>query len=103
MVIFLETAELRAKNRQDITMNFWRGNVDRILAGNDFPVLDHKGSASRRQMEDHAREAYLQFDARRKRFDAEQADQQDQTELRELESTAQAIKHRKKKGAGDAE
>jgi len=31
VVIFLETAELRAKNRYDITMKFWHENVDRIL------------------------------------------------------------------------
>ena len=28
VVVFLETAELRAKNRQDITMDFWRENID---------------------------------------------------------------------------
>ena len=96
VVIFLETAELRAKNRQDIRMDFWRGNIERILASNDFVLLDHKGSLSRQQMENHTREVYEQFDARRKRFDAEQADQQDQAELKELESTAQTLKQRKK-------
>ncbi len=32
VVIFLETAELRAKSRQEIRMDFWRKNVDKILA-----------------------------------------------------------------------
>lgn len=40
--VFLETAELRAKNRQDITMSFWRENIDKILLLNDKPVLDNK-------------------------------------------------------------
>jgi len=31
VVIFLESAELRAKNRMDITIDFWRENVDKIL------------------------------------------------------------------------
>lgn len=31
VVVFLETAELRAKNRQDITTDFWRENVDKII------------------------------------------------------------------------
>ena len=97
VVIFLETAELRAKNRQDLRVDFWRGNVDRILASNDFDLLDHKGSLSHQQMEEHTREAYQQFDARRKQFDAKQADQQDQAELKELESTAQTLKQRMKK------
>ncbi len=35
VVIFLESAELRAKNRMDITMNFWRENVDKILEFQD--------------------------------------------------------------------
>ncbi len=35
VVVFLETAELRAKNRQDITMDFWRSNIDRIIEFND--------------------------------------------------------------------
>lgn len=103
VVIFLETAELRAKNRQDITMDFWRDNVDRILSSNDFAVLDHKGAASHRQMEDHAREMYMQFNARRQQFEAEQADLQDQAELKELESAAQAIEKRKKNGTSDDE
>jgi hypothetical protein len=30
VIIFLETAELRVKNRIDITMNFWKENVDSI-------------------------------------------------------------------------
>jgi hypothetical protein len=97
VVIFLETAELRAKNRQDLTMDFWRGNVQRILANNDFPVLDHKGSISHQQMEDHTREVYLQFDARRKQLDADRADQQDLDELKELESTAQTLKQRERR------
>jgi hypothetical protein len=35
VVVFLETAELRAKNRQQITMSFWHENVDRIIEFND--------------------------------------------------------------------
>lgn len=76
-------------------MDFWRDNVHRILTSNDFTVLDHKGSVSHQQMEDHAREAYLQFDTRRKQFDAEQAEQQDRAELKELEDTTETLKQRK--------
>ena len=31
VMVFLESAELRAKNRQDITMDFWRENIDKII------------------------------------------------------------------------
>ena len=97
VVIFLETAELRAKNRQDITMDFWRGNVDQILTGNDFALLEDKGSVSHKQMEDHTQETYRQFDARRKRLEAEEADRQDEVELKELEDAAEALRRREKK------
>jgi len=35
VTVFLETAELRAKNRQDITIEFWRENIDKIILLND--------------------------------------------------------------------
>ena len=41
VVIFLETAEFRAKNRKDLTMGFWRENVDKILVTNDQPLLSN--------------------------------------------------------------
>ena len=44
VVIFLESAELRAKNRMDITINFWRENVDKILDFQDKKILTHTGS-----------------------------------------------------------
>lgn len=51
VVIFLETAELRAKQRLDITMSFWKENVDRILEFNDKKVLTGKGSISNAEPE----------------------------------------------------
>ena len=50
VVIFLETAELRAKNRVDITMKFWKENVDRVLEFNDRAVLKGVGAISHKQM-----------------------------------------------------
>lgn len=46
VVVFLETAELRAKNRQDIRMDFWRENIDRIIEFNDKELLKGHGSIS---------------------------------------------------------
>jgi hypothetical protein len=42
VVIFLEQAELRVKQRQDLTLDFWRDNVDKMLAFNDRAVLKGK-------------------------------------------------------------
>ena len=51
VVVFLETAELRIKNRQDITIKFWQENIDRIIELNDKELLTHKGSISKIKME----------------------------------------------------
>lgn len=50
VTVFLETAELRAKNRRDITISFWRENVDKIIALNDKQLLNHGGSISNAEM-----------------------------------------------------
>ena len=86
VVIFLETAELRAKNRVDTTMDFWQENADRVIQSSDFSLLQDKGSISKKQMEELALVEYELFDTRRKSYDAELADKQDETELRQLES-----------------
>ncbi|MGA1871992.1 MAG: virulence RhuM family protein [bacterium] len=85
VVIFLETAELRAKNRQDITMNFWRESVDRILEFNDRQILKHKGQISNTEMEKMVRKVYAEFDKKRKAYDARLADEQDLEEMKKLE------------------
>ena len=85
VVVFLETAELRAKNRQDITMIFWKTNVDRIIEFNDKKVLDHKGKVSHSQMEKNVDAIYEKFNAERKQVEAQKADEQDLEELKQLE------------------
>jgi hypothetical protein len=85
VVIFLESAELRAKSRLDISMNFWRENVDRILEFQDKKILKNAGTISNAEMENKVKEIYEQFDNRRKQFDALRADQKDMEELKQLE------------------
>lgn len=85
VVIFLETAELRAKNRQDITMKFWRENVDKILELNEKTILRYKGKISNAEMEQIARKVYEKFDKKRKVYEAQLADKQDLEELEKLE------------------
>jgi hypothetical protein len=82
-VIFLETAELRVKERKDITLSFWRDNVDRLLQFNDKELLIHQGSISHQQMEEKVNDIYKQFDANRKIIEAHQADLDDLTSLEE--------------------
>lgn len=82
-VIFLETAELRVKERKDINLNFWRENVDRILQFNDKSILQNAGSISNVQMEEKVQQIYTEFDQKRKQFEAEQADLEDLKTLEE--------------------
>ena len=85
VVIFLETAELRAKNRQDLTIKFWQENVDKILEFNDKKILKHKGKISNAEMEQFVRKAYEKFDKKRKVYEAQLADKQDLEDLKEIE------------------
>ena len=87
VVIFLETAELRTKRREEIRMSFWRQNVDQIISSNGFPALTHTGKVSHTQMERATTALYLDYDQRRKQDEARQADAQDDAELKALEKT----------------
>lgn len=92
VTVFLETAELRAKNRQDITMAFWRENIDKIILLNDKAILQGKGKLSNEQMEKKVDALFATFDAYRKIAEAKQADEQDQEELKSLENKIKAKK-----------
>ncbi len=91
VVIFLETAELRAKDRVDINMSFWKENVDRILLSTDKKVLIGSGTISNAQMEEKTNAVYEQFDIKRKTYLATEADKQD------LEEIEKQLKTRKNK------
>ncbi len=85
VTVFLETAELRAKNRQEITTQFWRENIDKIIELNDRPLLNHKGNISHAQMKAQVSDIYQDFNNSRKQLAAKQADTQDLEALKQLE------------------
>jgi len=92
VVIFLEQAELRVKQRQQLTLDYWRNNVDRLLEFNDYPVLQGAGNRSSDQAKAHAHERYNLFDTQRRREDLAAADAED---LRMLEDLEKDMKGRK--------
>lgn len=94
VVIFLEQAELRVKKQKELTLDFWRNNVDKMLAFNDQPILDGAGSVSRENMERIARERYEVFDQQRRTAAAKAADAAD---LKEIEQLEQDLKYKGKK------
>ena len=86
VMIFLESAELRVKNRQDLTLGFWRNNVDALLEFNGFPVLADKGSRSHAQMERIAAQQYDLFNQARKQETQRLADAEDLQALAHLQA-----------------
>lgn len=91
VVIFLEQAELRVKQQKDLTLDYWRNNVDKMLAFNDRPVLEGAGSISRNQMEKVAYQRFEDFDQKRRIDEAAEADAAD---LQEIEQLEKAIKNK---------
>ena len=93
VVIFLETAELRAKKRKETRMSFWKENINQIISSNDFPLLPGAGSVSHKRMKNSTEKLYLDYDQQRKTDEALEADRVDEAELKALEDI---IKHRPK-------
>ncbi len=89
VVIFLEQAELRVKDRQPLTLDYWRGNVDKLLAFNDRPILQGVGSISHAAMKTIVHDRYEAFDAQRRADEAGQADAED---LRTLEAVEKKLR-----------
>lgn len=82
--IFLESAELRVKERKDLSLNFWRENVNSLLTFQGEKILVGNGKVTNLEMEEHVRKVYDQFDARRKSYEAKLADLEDLKLLEEL-------------------
>ena len=85
VVIFLEQAELRAKQKQDLTLDYWRSSVDRMLASNDQPLLSGPGAVSREDMKTIAENRYEEFDAKRRHNEALESDAEDLKAIESLE------------------
>lgn len=92
VTIFLESAELRAKMRKDITMHYWEENVDKLIADHDLPLLEDKGHCSNKQMESKVEEMYFEFDKRRKAYEAQEADREDEADMKMLEEAEKRVK-----------
>ena len=84
--LFLESAEIRVKSRQDLTLDFWRENVKSLLAYQGMDILEGNGSVSNQKMEEFVRGIYADFDARRKSYEAMIADEEDMKLLDDLEN-----------------
>ena len=86
VTVFLETAELRAKDEKDISISFWQENVDKIIEFNNKKLLGHKGNISSKKMTKKVSEIYEKFNDKRKKEEIILADKQDMKELESLEA-----------------
>lgn len=86
VMLFLESAELRVKDRKDLTLDFWRNNVDALLTFQGENVLVGSGHVSNEEMEAYVKEIYNRFNAKRKAIDAQLADEEDLKFLEDLEN-----------------
>ena len=83
--IFLTSAEERVKGRRDLTLDYWRKNIDNLLTFQDKEILQGKGSISNAEAEETVRSRYDIFNAKRKQLDAQDADAEDLKMLEDLE------------------
>lgn len=83
--IFLTSAEERVKGRRDLTLDYWRKNVDNLLTFQEKDILQGKGHISNEEMENMVRQVYTTFDAQRRKTNALQADAEDLKLLEDLE------------------
>ncbi|WP_037585204.1 RhuM family protein [Stenoxybacter acetivorans] len=60
---FLDTAELQAGKRIQMTMSDWIAEVDRFLSYQREEILNHKGTVSRAQVEQKIEQEYLKYRA----------------------------------------
>ena len=83
--MFLTSAEMRVKERHDLTLDYWRNNVDALLTFQGKDILQSKGSLSKSSMESIVQKKYDDFNAKRKELEAKQADEDDLKALEDLE------------------
>jgi len=84
-VLFLESAELHVKERKDLTLGFWKSNVDVILAMYNKKILKDGGSITNKEMENKVSAVYDEFDNQRRLYEAKKEDAADDLELLLLE------------------
>ena len=83
--IFLTSAEERVKGRRDLTLDYWRKNVENLLAFQEKNILQGAGSITNYEAEETAKQVYDVFNAQRKQVEAQTADADDLKMLEDLE------------------
>ncbi|MDR9860396.1 virulence RhuM family protein [Pseudomonas baetica] len=90
--MFLDFAELRAKQRQHLKLENWRQYIDSFMAFNEQPLLRSAGSVSHEHMKQVVHERYEDFDQKRRKIEAIAVDAQELQELEDLEKRLRSSK-----------
>ena len=85
--LFLDSAELRVKERKDLTLSYWRNNVNALLQFQGKELLQGKGAVSRKQMEERVKAIYAEFDQRRKQACIREEELEEIRALKQLEES----------------
>ena len=83
--IFLTSAEERVKGRRDLTLDYWRKNVDSLLTFQEKDILQGAGSITNYVAEETAKQVYDVFNTKRKQMEVQTADADDLKMLEDLE------------------
>lgn len=86
-VLFLDSAELRVKERKDLTLNYWRSNVDALLSFQNKDLLKGSGAISHIQMKAKVDREYEVFNRRRKEQALMEEEERELAELRQIEQS----------------
>lgn len=90
--MFLDFAELRAKQRQHLKLENWRQYIDSFMAFNEQPLLRTAGTVSHEHMKQVVHERYEDFDQKRRKIEAVAVDAQELQELEDLEKRLRSSK-----------
>lgn len=85
VTMYLDYAEDQAKRRQSMTMADWAARLDAFLSFNDRDLLTHAGSVQAKVAKALAEERYAEFNHKRTRREALEADAVDLEALRAIE------------------
>jgi hypothetical protein len=91
VTIFLETAEFKVKKQEDITLKFWRENINSLIVYHNKKLLIWKWKISNKQMKEKVKKIYEKYDKKRKKEDLILEDKKDLLELDKLEKNIKSI------------
>ncbi len=84
VTMYLDYAELQARNRQTVNMGQWEEKLDAFLEFNEQKILTHSGQVEAKVAKALAEKRYDEFNTKRKKAEAIEANYEDIKEIEEL-------------------